>query len=207
MTYHRRACIHQLVAGFLIATALIFIRAPTSTKQGERSSFIINQSGHALDQSNPRQDAAGTFLIRNVRIFDGRRVIAANSVLVTDGKIVRVGKNLSASATTSVVDGTADTLLPGLFDAHVHVPEDANGALRQAASLGVTTVLDVFTTPATLKKIKTVESEGLLDVADVRTAGIGATVPGGHPTEMGGPPIPTLTEPTQAQTFIDALAL
>ena len=42
------------------------------------------------------------------------------------------------------------------------------------------------------------------DVADVRTAGICATALGGHPTQMGGPPIPTLTEPQQAQAFVDA---
>jgi hypothetical protein len=41
-------------------------------------------------------------------------------------------------------------------------------------------------------------------MADVRTAGIGATAPGGHPTEMGGPPIPMITtSPAEAQEFVD----
>src|SRR5262249_31200772 len=40
--------------------------------------------------------------------------------------------------------------------------------------------------------------------ADLRTAGIGATVPGGHPTQMGGAAIPTITSPGQAQEFVDA---
>ena len=29
-------------------------------------------------------------------------------------------------------------------------------------------------------------------------------MPGGHPTQMGGPPIPTITSPDQAQEFVDA---
>jgi len=42
-------------------------------------------------------------------------------------------------------------------------------------------------------------------LSDVRTAGMGATVPGGHPaTSKNGGGLPTLTEPDQAQTFVDA---
>jgi len=55
--------------------------------------------------------------------------------------------------------------------------------------MGVTTVLDMFTSEERLKMMKRVEREDPVDMADVRTAGIGATAPGGHPTEMGGPPI------------------
>lgn len=151
-----------------------------------------------------RVNSDKVFQIRDVRIFDGTRVIAANSVIIKNGKIARVGRNLPVPPNTTVIDGSGNTLLPGLIDAHAHIPEEANGALRQSASLGVTTVLDMFTTPQTLKKIKEIESADPPNLADVRTAGIGATVSKGHPTEMGGSPIPTLSEPRQAQSFVDA---
>jgi hypothetical protein len=42
------------------------------------------------------------------------------------------------------------------------------------------------------------------NAADFRTAGTGATVPKGHPTEMGGPSIPTLKPDDDIQSFVDA---
>ena len=42
------------------------------------------------------------------------------------------------------------------------------------------------------------------DVADVRTAGFGATAPGGHPSQMGGGPFPTICDSADAQAFVDA---
>jgi imidazolonepropionase-like amidohydrolase len=55
-----------------------------------------------------------------------------------------------------------------------------------------------------LKRIKQIEAEDAPNLADVRTAGIGATAPGGHPTEMGGGPIPTIARPDDAHAFVDA---
>src|SRR5580698_3788211 len=103
-----------------------------------------------------------------------------------------------------IVDGRGRTLLPGLLDAHVHMPNNMEDAARQVLELGVTTQLDMFTSEDGLKRIKKMEAEDTPDLADVRTAGVGATVPGGHPTQMGGPPIPTLTKPEEAQAFVDA---
>ena len=53
----------------------------------------------------------------------------------------------------------------------------------------------------TLKRVATEDAPGL---ADVRTAGIVATAPGGHPTQMDGPPIPTLASADEAGAFVDA---
>jgi imidazolonepropionase-like amidohydrolase len=70
--------------------------------------------------------------------------------------------------------------------------------------LGVTTVFDMFTSLETLKKLKLIEAEDPSGIADARTAGIGASAPGGHPAELGGPSYPTLRSPEQAQAFVDA---
>jgi Amidohydrolase family len=70
--------------------------------------------------------------------------------------------------------------------------------------LGVTTQLDMFSGGDRLKKIKELESEDRPDLSGLMTVGVGATVPGGHPRQMGGGPIPTITSPEQAQEFVDA---
>lgn len=143
-------------------------------------------------------------LIRDVRVFDGENVIEHRSVLIEDGKISQIGGPTLEVPNADEIDGQGRTLLPGLIDAHVHIPDHAEEASRQALELGVTTQLDMFTNGDKLKKIKRLESEDRADLADMRTAGTGATAPGGHPTQMGGPPIPTITEPGQAQGFVDA---
>lgn len=136
-------------------------------------------------------------LIRDVRIFDGTARIEANSVLVSGGTIAKVGKDLKAPKNAEIVDGTGSTLLPGLIDAHTHA---FGPALSQALVFGVTTELDMFSNPASVKAAKAAANP--LE-ADIRSAGTLATAPGGHGTEYGFS-IPTLTKPEEAQAFVDA---
>src|SRR4029453_8731886 len=64
--------------------------------------------------------AAETFHIRHARVFDGSAVIDDAEVIIRDGVIQQVGKNLTA-ADAEVIDATGKTLLPGLIDCHVHI--------------------------------------------------------------------------------------
>jgi len=144
-------------------------------------------------------------LVRDVRVFDGERAMEHRSVLIWEGKIARIaGPEMKAPPQAEVIEGKGRTLLPGLIDAHVHLPDNAEDAMRQALSLGVTTQLDMFSGGERMKKIKALEAEDRSDLSDVRTAGTGATAPGGHPTQMGGPPISTIASPAEAQAFVDA---
>jgi len=45
---------------------------------------------------------------------------------------------------------------------------------------------------------------GDTEMADLRLAGIGVTVPKGHPTQMGGSSFPTLSPGDDVQAFVDA---
>ena len=67
-----------------------------------------------------RPAAENSFVIRNVRLFDGSRVTEKTDVWVEDGKIKAVGGHLKTPAGTETIDGSGKTLLPGLIDAHVH---------------------------------------------------------------------------------------
>jgi imidazolonepropionase-like amidohydrolase len=166
-------------------------------------SAVVALSSLALCATVAR--AQSTFLVRDVRLFDGERVAEHRSVLVRNGVIAAVGASeLAAPSGTPVVDGRGRTLLPGMIDAHVHLSESTEDDLRQALSLGVTTVLDLWNGGARLERIKALRSADAPDVASVRTAGIGATAPGGHPSQMGGGPFPTITDSADAQAFVDA---
>ncbi len=90
------------------------------------------------------QTQSGTSVIRDVRVFDGERVLEHRSVLIVNGEIGQIGGAEMRAPGASVVDGRNRTLLPGLFDTHVHVSGNPEPALRQMAAMGVTTALDMF---------------------------------------------------------------
>jgi hypothetical protein len=82
-----------------------------------------------------------SFVVRDVRVFDGARTIERANVVVRNGRIESVG-GAAASRDLPVVDGSGRTLLPGFIEAHGHVPNAT--ALRDALRFGVTTVLDML---------------------------------------------------------------
>jgi adenine deaminase len=51
--------------------------------------------------------------------------LEATDVLVTNGKIVQVGRNLSAPSGHTVIDANGMFVMPGIIDAHSHVAIDA----------------------------------------------------------------------------------
>jgi imidazolonepropionase-like amidohydrolase len=139
-------------------------------------------------------------LVRDVRVFDGERVLPRASVLVEGRRIAAVGPDLAAPPGAEVVDGAGGTLLPGLIDAHAHV---LGRALVDEIMFGVTTALDMSTDVAwAAEKRAEQRAGGGLDRADLFSAGTLATVPGGHGTEYAA--IPTLTSPAEAPSFVQA---
>ena len=111
------------------------------------SAVIALVSMGALGPATNAQTNAGTTLIRNVRIFDGEKVIPRGSVLITGAQITAVGLDLAAPSGATTVDGTGKTLLPGLINSHVHMvsrfPTTGAGPFEDATSWGVTTVIDM----------------------------------------------------------------
>ena len=138
----------------------------------------------------------GTTVV-GARVFDGREVQAETSVRFVGGLVTVCGARDVARDGDEVVDGTGWMLLPGLIDAHTHL---LPGAPQQACTFGVTTELDMFSQPALVRRCKA-EAAARLDVADVRSSGIGATAPGGHPSMMYAP-FPTVTGPDDAEGFV-----
>ena len=137
--------------------------------------------------------------IINARVFDGHVLQSWTSVRLVDGVIGECAPHSLAEPDDEVVDAAGGVVLPGLIDAHTHLLPGAPG---QALTFGVTTELDMFSKPELVARVKS-EAARRDDVADVRSAGIGATAPGGHPSMMYAP-FPTLTGPGEAAGFVAA---
>ncbi len=138
-----------------------------------------------------------------VDVFDGYQMLRDQTVVVQNGMIRDVGASADSPPAADFIDGTGKTLMPGLIDAHCHIASEES--LEQAAALGVTTELDMFSDPKQLVPLRNaVENGKYPNAADFRTAGTGANAPGGHPSEMGGPPFPALGPNDDPQKFVDA---
>lgn len=116
---------------------------------------------HTLERLTKLQDEAiaarspaiaRQFLIRptapiaftDVRIFDSiaRRFVAGQTVVVDGGRIAAVGPAASTPVPANArrIAGAGHTLVPGLWDAHMHFGDDYTGPLL--LSLGVTSIRD-----------------------------------------------------------------
>jgi len=147
--------------------------------------------------------SARPLLFKDIRIFDGERMHPRSSVLIHNGQIAALATQLTPPLDVEVITGDGRTLMPGLIDSHTHA--SVPGALEQAIVLGVTTELDMFTLPEVYAQQRA-QAAARNDMADLRSAGIGATAPGGHPTqfiEQGWfRPFPTVSSPAQAEPWV-----
>jgi imidazolonepropionase-like amidohydrolase len=146
--------------------------------------------------------ADGTFIVRDVRLFDGSDVVERTSVLVRGGKIERIGVDLERPAGVDVIEGAGRTLIPGLIDSHTHAFGDA---LARALAFGVTTELDMFSDhqQVAVWRAEQRSGGGAPARADIFSAGTMVTAPKGHGTQFGMP-IPTIGSPAEAVSFVDA---
>ncbi|GAA5198293.1 amidohydrolase family protein [Rugosimonospora acidiphila] len=135
--------------------------------------------------------------IVNARVFDGTRLRDWTSVRFADGIITDCATSPTVQDGDEVIDAEGGTILPGLIDSHIHL---VPGALAQGLTFGVTTALDMFS-QADVMAVAKQQAGARSDVADVRSAGIGATAPGGHPSMMYAS-FPTVTGPEQAERFV-----
>lgn len=152
---------------------------------------------HAAGDNDPANDV----LIRDVRVFDGARVLTTTNVLVIDGRIAAVGGKVDAPKDIRTVDGRGKTLLPGLIDSHVHSWGEAQ---RDALRFGVTTELDMLGDWNRLPALKTARASlARTEDADLWSAGAAVTAPGGHGTQYGMK-VPVLEPGADAGAFVAA---
>ncbi len=144
-------------------------------------------------------DPGNDFILRNVRVFDGARVLPKAQVLVIDGRIAAVGTSVKAPRGVAEIDGSGKTVLPGLIDAHAHSWGEAQS---DALRFGVTAELDMLGDWNRLPELKRQrESLARTQLADLWSAGAAVTAPGGD-----GPPygmkVPTLDANGDPAAFV-----
>jgi imidazolonepropionase-like amidohydrolase len=119
-----------------------------------------------------------SFLIKDVRIFDGKGTIEKGCVLVKDGKIAKVSReDFKYDGTT--ISRPGHTLLPGLIDAHIHADGASPIALPQSLRFGVTTACDMGNEDYNIAKLRKQVEGG--DCADLKTTSFPATIDMGWP--------------------------
>ena len=158
---------------------------------------LIVAPGPSSRQGLSAQTKRATFLIGNVRIFDGERTRPGMNVVVEDGIIRVVESRTDKLGGLPVIDGLGATLLPGLIDAHTH-PEGAT-ALQDSLRFGVTTVLGMGITTTADERAVRGAAASRVDVADYRSAGIPATAPDAHGTFGVAT---TVASPGEAEAFV-----
>jgi imidazolonepropionase-like amidohydrolase len=149
---------------------------------------------------SPAPTSAQSFAVRGVRVFDGDQLYSNMTVVVRDGVIRSVRTDTTVPPGIEVIDGTGRTLLPGLFESHGHMNGDG---LTQMLAFGVTTVLDMFADPSWAAQRRAEQQRGpVTDRADLLSAGLLITAPGGHGTEYDLE-VPTITTPREARQAVE----
>ncbi|MDO9472549.1 MAG: amidohydrolase family protein [Caulobacter sp.] len=117
---------------------------------------------------------AGPVAFKGVRLYDARAGIFRSdmTVVVRGANIEAVGPAASTRipAGAEVVEGRGRTLVPGLFDMHVHLSRDSGGLIDIAT--GVTSVRDLANDPDDLAARKAAYDKGELIGPRVFMAGI-----------------------------------
>ncbi|MEM6638382.1 MAG: amidohydrolase family protein [Pseudomonadota bacterium] len=142
--------------------------------------------GAAIFLPTPDPDKrAGALAITNALAFDGEFWWEDATLLIENGRVVALGSEVGIPTHARTIDVGGATILPGLIDAHVHSYGDA---LTQQLRFGVTTVLDMFTAPGSLPASRDArDSLAPSSRADRFSAGMLATVAGGHGSQFGVP--------------------
>lgn len=157
----------------------------------------VPESAAARGQEVPES----RFAVVDVTLFDGEVFRRNQDVWIEDGRVRTLGPRLRLPEDLPRVDGRGHTLLPGLIDGHVHT---FGGTLNDALRFGVTSVLDQFTDPTLLRGAKSARDDvARTGEADLFSAGMLATAPGGHGTQFGMAVEP-LTEPASAAAWVRA---
>jgi len=94
---------------------------------------------HAQQATTASKTAPPT-LIRNATVMTVTKGTMENTdILLQNGKIAQIGKNLSAPAGATVIDGTGKWVMPGIIDPHSHMMSDATNE----GSLSVTSMVRI----------------------------------------------------------------
>ncbi|KAL1873940.1 hypothetical protein Daus18300_003813 [Diaporthe australafricana] len=150
---------------------------------------------------------SSNFVIRDVLIFDGKEFIENGYVVVTNGKIERLGSGVPVTLTdTPTYSKPGCTVIPGLIDAHVHAIGGSVQSIEQSIRFGVTTILDMHNEAEHNVRLRKLAAEPSTkgQYADFKCAGLGAMVIDGWPEPVVRKVFEQAGKPEIAETMISA---
>lgn len=155
-------------------------------------------------------------------IYDAEKPpISPAGILITDGKITAVGKDVAAPTGAEQIDLSAYTVLPGFVDAHIHIWSGPFGqavsnplaalrggkAMSYALSSGVAAARVLGTEGFIDVALKEAIDDGTIPGPHLVPAAHALTIPGGHGDFHPAPPYVTMDEfYTPMNGFINSVA-
>ena len=108
-------------------------------------------AGVSYDAPHAQAPAGGVVAFTNARVIDGTGAapIEGATIVVSDGRIQAVGRNVTVPAGATRMDMSGKTIIPGLINAHGHLQADQSkrpardrltSQLRTYSDYGITTV-------------------------------------------------------------------
>ena len=101
--------------------------------------MLLAVAAVAQQESTWARQPAATAPIHNELLIKGGTILTVThgriengSIYIKDGKIVAVGKDVTAPATATVIDASGKYVMPGIIDAHSHMALD--GDVNEATS-------------------------------------------------------------------------
>ncbi|KAH8755990.1 hypothetical protein F5883DRAFT_569782 [Diaporthe sp. PMI_573] len=127
-----------------------------------------------------------SFVVDQVKIFDGYEFIDTGYVTVRNGTVVEVARGQPDGPYEQdipIISRPHHTLIPGLIDAHIHAVRGNIESIEQSLRFGVTTVCDMHNEVKDIIQLKKLTSSfpNKAKYSDYKYAGLGATIEGGWP--------------------------
>ncbi|WP_420573323.1 amidohydrolase family protein [Kordia sp.] len=123
----------SLAVGYFYIKSEIKHHQGVYTEQVDFSKFNVSQSSIAITNVN-------------VLSQDCSEMKGSLTVLIKDGIILDVGKNIEITSAYKKIDGSGKFLIPGLIDAHTHLHRSKNDLLLFLAN-GVTSIANMNSKP------------------------------------------------------------
>jgi len=146
----------------------------------------------ACKQNNP---FTYSLVIENVGLFDGHENLGIVNIAIQGDSIANI--SIEKIEGDSIIDGSDKFIIPGLVNGHVHTwkPED----LKESYDSGILTMVNLHQVNESIdNELK--QYRDSIGYARLYSAGIAATVPGGHPTQYGN--IETINDTTSIKQFV-----
>jgi imidazolonepropionase-like amidohydrolase len=102
-------------------------------------------AAHVQAQARPASANAPTTVIKNATVMTVTKGTLQNTdILIQNGKITRIEKNISPPAGATVIDATGKYVMPGIIDPHSHMMADAinEGSLSVTSMARIMDVLN-----------------------------------------------------------------